>query len=77
MKEVYDELAGKIPVRIEEHAEGGRGAVWPCEVLDLKEVQEEAMLLAKSDEILIRMDDKRDYLLLFRSVMVETPRTHG
>ena len=77
MREVYDELAGKVPVRIEEHAEGGRGAVWPCEVLDLKEVQEEAMLLAKSDEILIRMDDKRDYLLLFRSVMVETPRTHG
>jgi hypothetical protein len=70
MREIYNELASKVPVKIEEHAEGGRGAVWPCEVLDLKEVQEEAMLLAKSDEILIRMDDKKDYWMLFKRAIV-------
>jgi phosphoribosyl 1,2-cyclic phosphodiesterase len=72
MKEVYDELSRKVDVKIEEHAEGRLGAVWPCEVLDLKEVQEEAMLLAKSDKILVKMDNKRDYQMLLRRAAAHT-----
>ena len=72
MKEVYDELSRKVDVKIEEHAEGRLGAVWPCEVLDLKEVQEEAVLLAKSDKILVKMDNKRDYRMLLRRAAAHT-----
>ncbi|MEM3648646.1 MAG: hypothetical protein QW506_05725 [Thermoproteota archaeon] len=66
MEEVYKELASRVDVKIERSPQGGRRAVWPSETLDLKEVQEEAMLLAKSEEILLKMSDKRDYWMLFR-----------
>jgi len=72
MREVYNELASKVDVRIEEHAEGGRGAVWPCEVLDLKEVQDEATLLAKSDKILVRIENKSDYKMLLKRAAAHT-----
>ncbi|MEM2172986.1 MAG: hypothetical protein QXS66_07040 [Thermoproteota archaeon] len=66
MLEIYKELASRVDVKIERSPQGGRRAVWPSETLDLKEVQEEAELLAKSEEILLKMDDKRDYWMLFR-----------
>lgn len=69
MKQVYEELASKVDVKIEASPLGGRRGLWPCETLDLKEVQDEALILAKSDKILLRMDDKRDYWMLFESTI--------
>ncbi|MBO3798134.1 MAG: hypothetical protein JTT13_04655 [Candidatus Brockarchaeota archaeon] len=70
MLEIYKELESKVDVKIDRTPMTGFRAFWPCEVLDIKEVQEEAELLVKSNEILLKMSDKRDYWMLFRHTVI-------
>ena len=66
MLEIYNELKSKVDVKIDRTPMTGFRAFWPSETLDVKEVQEEALLLANSDEILLKISDKKDYWMLFR-----------
>ncbi|MGB9718221.1 MAG: hypothetical protein ACPL4E_07275 [Thermoproteota archaeon] len=66
MLEIYRELESKVDVKIDRTMMTGFRAFWPCEVLDLKEVREEAALLAKSDGILLSLKNPRDYWILRR-----------
>ncbi|MBO3832021.1 MAG: hypothetical protein FGF51_01345 [Candidatus Brockarchaeota archaeon] len=66
MEEVYEELASRVDVKIDRTPTTRFRAFWPSETLDVKEVQEEALLLANSDGILLKISDKKDYWMLFR-----------
>ncbi|MGB9718653.1 MAG: hypothetical protein ACPL4E_09495 [Thermoproteota archaeon] len=73
---LFLELEGKVNVRMEKIiGDGTEGAVWPCEILDMKEVRDEAMLLATSDEILLSTDTIRDYWIMRRNIEVEIHRS--
>ncbi|MEM3449227.1 MAG: hypothetical protein QXP38_10205 [Nitrososphaerota archaeon] len=72
---IFKDLKKKVKVNIECDPPFVWGAVWPHEILDLKEVQDEAMLLATSDEILLSMDALRDYWIMRRNVEVEIHRS--
>ncbi len=69
---LFLELEGKVNVRMEKIiGDGTEGAVWPCEILDMKEVRDEAMLLATSDEILLSTDNPDDRQTVVREIEAE------
>ncbi|MGC8831664.1 MAG: hypothetical protein ACP5PQ_03690 [Thermoproteota archaeon] len=72
---IFKDLEKKVKVKIEHDPPFVWGAVWPCEILDMKEVRDEAMLLATSDEILLSTDTIRDYWIMRRNIEVEIHRS--
>ncbi|MBO3798132.1 MAG: hypothetical protein QXZ66_09335 [Thermoproteota archaeon] len=72
MLNVYQELEGKVNVKMDRYPSGAiQAVIWPCEILDLKEVQEEAKLLATSDEILFSTKKVGDYWLVRKDFVDE------
>ncbi|MEM3660170.1 MAG: hypothetical protein QXU11_07125 [Thermoproteota archaeon] len=72
MLKLFLELEKKVNVKIEKIiGDETEGAVWPHEILDLKEVQDEAMLLATSDEILLSMENPDDCQMVTEEIEAE------
>ncbi|MEM2057247.1 MAG: hypothetical protein QXO76_03195, partial [Thermoproteota archaeon] len=68
---IFKDLKKKVKVNIECDPPFVWGAVWPHEILDLKEVQDEAMLLATSDEILLSMENPDDCQMVTEEIEAE------
>lgn len=66
IEETFKELKQKVKVRKRKDLEGGweYRINWPSDVLDLKEVQEEAKKLANSNEVIISKDNPKDIAII-------------
>ncbi|MEM3449561.1 MAG: hypothetical protein QXU11_05805 [Thermoproteota archaeon] len=72
MKEVYDQLRLKVKVWVRNNPPWGysdyivRRAFWPCEILDLKEVQDEIGILTRGE--LLSKDNPEDREIVQQSI---------